>query len=89
MIIASGVTAGVDMALVVMSQIAGVDFAQTVQLAIENVPEPPFDCGRPDPNAHGRKSRRRRKNLWTDYVQSAMMQSEGRPSSYGAIWGES
>jgi hypothetical protein len=41
------VTAGIDMALAVMAQIAGVDYAQTVQLALEYAPEPPFDCGRP------------------------------------------
>jgi len=43
-----GVTAGIDMALTVMSQIAGTDYAQTVQLALEYAPEPPFDCGRPE-----------------------------------------
>jgi cyclohexyl-isocyanide hydratase len=43
-----GVTAGIDMALSVMAEIAGVDHAQTVQLAVEYAPEPPFDCGRPE-----------------------------------------
>jgi cyclohexyl-isocyanide hydratase len=43
-----GVTAGIDMALAVMAQIAGADYAQTVQLALEYAPEPPFDCGRPE-----------------------------------------
>jgi transcriptional regulator GlxA family with amidase domain len=43
-----GVTAGIDMAIAVTAEIAGVDFAQTVQLAIEYAPEPPFDCGRPE-----------------------------------------
>jgi transcriptional regulator GlxA family with amidase domain len=43
-----GVTAGIDMALAVMAQITGVDYAQTVQLAMEYAPEPPFDCGRPE-----------------------------------------
>jgi cyclohexyl-isocyanide hydratase len=43
-----GVTAGIDMALTVMAEIAGVDHAQTVQLALEYAPEPPFDCGRPE-----------------------------------------
>jgi cyclohexyl-isocyanide hydratase len=43
-----GVTAGIDMALVVMAEIAGIDHAQAVQLAIEYAPEPPFDCGRPE-----------------------------------------
>ena len=43
-----GVTAGIDMALSVMADIAGTDYAQIVQLAIEYAPEPPFDCGRPE-----------------------------------------
>jgi len=43
-----GVTAGLDMALAVMAEIAGVDFAQVVQLALEYSPEPPFDSGRPE-----------------------------------------
>jgi cyclohexyl-isocyanide hydratase len=43
-----GVTAGIDMALTVMAEIAGVDYAQTVQLAIEYDPVPPFACGRPE-----------------------------------------
>lgn len=43
-----GVTAGIDMALAVMAQIAGVDYAETVQLALEYAPEPPFDSGRPE-----------------------------------------
>jgi cyclohexyl-isocyanide hydratase len=36
------------MALAVTAQIAGVDFAQALQLALEYAPEPPFDCGRPE-----------------------------------------
>jgi cyclohexyl-isocyanide hydratase len=43
-----GVTAGIDMALAVTADIAGADFAQSVQLGIEYAPEPPFDCGRPE-----------------------------------------
>jgi transcriptional regulator GlxA family with amidase domain len=43
-----GVTAGIDMALSVTADIAGADFAQSVQLALEYAPEPPFDCGRPE-----------------------------------------
>lgn len=43
-----GVTAGIDMALTVVAEIAGVDYAQTVQLAIEYAPMPPFDSGRPE-----------------------------------------
>jgi cyclohexyl-isocyanide hydratase len=43
-----GVTAGIDMALTVTAEIAGADYAQTVQLAMEYAPEPPFACGRPE-----------------------------------------
>ncbi len=43
-----GVTAGIDMALTVMSEIAGPDFAQAVQLGLEYAPEPPFAAGRPE-----------------------------------------
>jgi transcriptional regulator GlxA family with amidase domain len=43
-----GVTAGIDMALTIMAEIAGRDYAETVQLAIEYAPAPPFDSGRPE-----------------------------------------
>ena len=43
-----GVTAGIDMALEVMAEIGGRDLAETVQLAIEYAPAPPFDSGRPE-----------------------------------------
>ena len=43
-----GVTAGIDMALTVMAEIAGKDYAQSVQLGIEYAPAPPFNSGRPE-----------------------------------------
>jgi transcriptional regulator GlxA family with amidase domain len=43
-----GVTAGIDMALTVMAEVAGPRFAQAVQLGLEYAPEPPYDCGRPE-----------------------------------------
>lgn len=43
-----GVTAGIDMALTVIAEIAGVDYAQAVQLSLEYAPEPPFDSGQPE-----------------------------------------
>ena len=43
-----GVTAGIDMALTVMAEIAGRDYAEGVQLAIEYAPAPPFESGRPE-----------------------------------------
>lgn len=43
-----GVTAGIDMALSVMAECAGIEYAQSVQLGIEYAPAPPFDCGSPE-----------------------------------------
>src|SRR5215470_6967162 len=43
-----GVTAGIDMALTVVAEIAGADYAQSVQLGIEYAPAPPFNSGRPE-----------------------------------------
>ncbi|MFL5295545.1 MAG: DJ-1/PfpI family protein [Phenylobacterium sp.] len=43
-----GVTAGLDFAFTVLAELAGKEFAQTVQLALEYAPEPPFDAGRPE-----------------------------------------
>jgi transcriptional regulator GlxA family with amidase domain len=43
-----GVTAGIDFALTVLAEVAGDEFAQSVQLGIEYAPAPPFNSGRPD-----------------------------------------
>jgi cyclohexyl-isocyanide hydratase len=43
-----GVTAGIDFALAVMTEIAGADYAQSVQLSMEYAPAPPFNSGRPE-----------------------------------------
>lgn len=43
-----GVTAGLDVALAVSAEVAGAEFAQVTQLAIEYAPAPPFDAGRPE-----------------------------------------
>lgn len=43
-----GVTAGIDMALTLMAEIAGPQFAQTAQLTLEYAPAPPFASGRPE-----------------------------------------
>jgi cyclohexyl-isocyanide hydratase len=43
-----GVTAGIDFALSVVAEIAGVEMAQMIQLQIEYAPAPPFDAGRPE-----------------------------------------
>lgn len=44
---AAGVSAGIDMALTLAAEIAGADFARTLQLMIEYDPHPPFDSGSP------------------------------------------
>jgi transcriptional regulator GlxA family with amidase domain len=43
-----GVTAGIDMALTLLAELEGRDFAESVALAIEYAPAPPFDSGRPE-----------------------------------------
>ncbi len=43
-----GVTAGIDFALTLIAEIAGDDFAQTLQLGMEYAPAPPFTAGRPE-----------------------------------------
>jgi cyclohexyl-isocyanide hydratase len=43
-----GVTAGVDFAFTLMSEIAGPDMARAVQLGLEYDPQPPFQSGSPE-----------------------------------------
>lgn len=43
-----GVTAGIDFALTLVAEIAGDDYAQTLQLGLEYAPAPPFNAGRPE-----------------------------------------
>ncbi|WP_326541159.1 DJ-1/PfpI family protein [Pseudorhodoferax sp.] len=43
-----GVTAGIDMALALLAELADATLAQAVQLGIEYAPAPPFDSGRPE-----------------------------------------
>jgi cyclohexyl-isocyanide hydratase len=47
-ITAGGVTSGIDFGLVLVSEIAGRQAGETVQLGIEYDPDPPFDAGHPD-----------------------------------------
>jgi cyclohexyl-isocyanide hydratase len=44
----AGVTAGIDLALRVVAEIAGRAAAEAIQLGIEYAPEPPFTAGSPD-----------------------------------------
>jgi len=47
-ITSAGVSAGIDMAIYLASQVAGDQTAQMIQLALEYDPKPPFNCGTPD-----------------------------------------
>lgn len=42
-----GVTAGIDFALTLVAEVAGEDFAKSLQLALEYSPAPPFSSGSP------------------------------------------
>ncbi len=44
---AAGVSAGIDMGLRLVEQLAGTDYAQAVQLDMEYDPDPPFQSGHP------------------------------------------
>jgi len=43
-----GVTAGIDLALTVIAELAGEEVAKRIQLGLEYAPQPPFDAGRPE-----------------------------------------
>ena len=43
-----GVTAGLDLAIAVVAELAGEDRARAIQLGLEYAPEPPFEAGRPE-----------------------------------------
>jgi cyclohexyl-isocyanide hydratase len=43
-----GVTAGIDFALTVLTEVAGEKTAQALQLGLEYAPAPPFNAGRPE-----------------------------------------
>jgi cyclohexyl-isocyanide hydratase len=45
---AGGVTAGIDLGLAVIADLAGRGQAEAVQLLMEYAPEPPFSAGTPD-----------------------------------------
>jgi putative intracellular protease/amidase/YHS domain-containing protein len=44
---AAGVSAGIDMALALLAEISGDEYAKAMQLLIEYDPKPPFDAGTP------------------------------------------
>ena len=70
---AGGVTAGIDMALLLAAHVAGEDTAKRIQLQIEYDPQPPFRCGTPSQAA-------------PEIVQSVLMASaEKRRSREDAV----
>lgn len=54
---AAGVSAGIDMALTLLAQATDVETAQSVQLAMEYDPQPPFSCGSPKTAPEGMAER--------------------------------
>jgi transcriptional regulator GlxA family with amidase domain len=48
LITGGGVTAGIDFALTLVAELAGVEVAQGIQLSMEYDPSPPFDAGSPE-----------------------------------------
>ena len=48
LVCAGGVTSGIDGALQVAAMLRGREVAETIQLAMQYAPEPPFDAGTPD-----------------------------------------
>ena len=47
-ITAGGVTSGIDFGLAVVAELLGRAEAETIQLALEYAPAPPFDAGQPE-----------------------------------------
>jgi transcriptional regulator GlxA family with amidase domain len=83
LITGGGVTAGIDMALTVLAQVGGRDLAESVQLAIEYAPEPPFDCGRPE-LARGEilaSVRRRFDRIWQERLAAAQRAAAALPAN--------
>jgi cyclohexyl-isocyanide hydratase len=69
-----GVTAGIDMALTVVAEIAGRDYAEAVQLGIEYAPQPPFAAGHPEQARAPvlAAARGRLDALWPDRLATAL-----------------
>jgi transcriptional regulator GlxA family with amidase domain len=47
LVTAAGVSAGIDVALALVSRLADDETAQTIQLALEYDPQPPYSAGSP------------------------------------------
>jgi cyclohexyl-isocyanide hydratase len=82
-----GVTAGIDLALTIAAEIAGVPFAQAIQLAIEYAPAPPFDAGRPElaPDAVVQQIEQRLLPLRAGR-EAAVARAAARPLALHPVW---
>jgi cyclohexyl-isocyanide hydratase len=73
-----GVTAGIDFALVVASELFGAPVAQGIQLAIEYRPSPPFDSGSPSTAPSDVVERVRQSSAQTLARRTAIVERIGR-----------
>ncbi len=74
-----GVTAGIDIALTIVADIAGADVAKMIQLSIEYAPAPPFNSGRPETaEAHTIDAVR---NLFASFAEARRKAIEGLQGS--------
>lgn len=88
-----GVTAGIDVALMLVARLAGDTVAQAIQLQLEYDPQPPFDCGTParaDPDLllmveRRMAERRRARAAAVMAAVESLACGQGRVSSESAI----
>jgi transcriptional regulator GlxA family with amidase domain len=76
-----GVTAGIDIALAIVAEVAGEEMAKQIQLMIEYAPEPPFNSGRPETAAPETVAAvRQRMAAFAEARRNAIEQVAGRSS---------
>ncbi len=80
LVTAAGVSAGIDLALWLAGQIAGDLRAETIQLAIEYDPQPPYDAG------HLSKAPLAAKAAATTYLSLSMLKPDPLKASALLLW---
>ncbi len=83
-ITAAGVSAGIDMALYLASEIAGRETAEAIQLMIEYDPQPPFDAGSID-KASAEVRHSAEKQLARAALSAKMIPSAMKVAGHGAV----
>lgn len=74
-----GVTAGIDIALTIVADVAGEETAKMIQLMIEYAPAPPFNSGRPETaSAETVAAVRERFSAFAEQRRKAVAQIAGR-----------